>query len=88
MYTCVCVCVQAQQLAWVKQHYPGLHTRIKQAAEQGRFVLVGGTWVEMVCDFVCCCVADHSIKMCTLPGRQYSKWGIVCATVSYWAEVL
>lgn len=43
----VFVCSQAQQLEWVKSHYPGLHTRLQEFACRGQFVPVGGTWVEM-----------------------------------------
>ncbi|XP_076979834.1 alpha-mannosidase 2C1 isoform X1 [Tamandua tetradactyla] len=41
------VCSQAQQLLWVKTHYPGLYTRLQEFACHGQFVPVGGTWVEM-----------------------------------------
>ncbi|XP_004688047.1 PREDICTED: alpha-mannosidase 2C1 isoform X4 [Condylura cristata] len=40
-------CSQAQQLEWVKNHYPGLYTRLQEFANRGQFVPVGGTWVEM-----------------------------------------
>lgn len=40
-------CSQAQQLSWVKTHYPGLFERIRQQVDEGRFIPVGGTWVEM-----------------------------------------
>ncbi|CAO2634917.1 Alpha-mannosidase 2C1 [Lemmus lemmus] len=43
----VFVCSQAQQLEWVKSHYPGLHSRLQEFACRGQFVPVGGTWVEM-----------------------------------------
>ena len=39
---------QAQQLEWVKLHYPGLFEEVKVFAEKGQFIPVGGTWVEMV----------------------------------------
>ncbi|XP_060473999.2 alpha-mannosidase 2C1 isoform X2 [Panthera onca] len=38
---------RAQQLEWVKSHYPGLHARLQEFACRGQFVPVGGTWVEM-----------------------------------------
>ncbi|CAO2634919.1 Alpha-mannosidase 2C1 [Lemmus lemmus] len=38
---------KAQQLEWVKSHYPGLHSRLQEFACRGQFVPVGGTWVEM-----------------------------------------
>jgi alpha-mannosidase len=36
----------AQQYAWVKQAYPELFERIKARVAEGRFVPVGGMWVE------------------------------------------
>lgn len=40
-------CSQAQQLEWVKEIYPSLFAEIKQKAVEGKFIPVGGTWVEM-----------------------------------------
>ena len=40
--------MQAQQYAWLKEDYPSLFARIQAAAAQGRFLPVGGSWVE--CD--------------------------------------
>ena len=37
---------QAQQWAWIKEHQPELFTRVVKEAEAGRFVPVGGMWVE------------------------------------------
>ncbi|UGB35506.1 glycosyl hydrolase-related protein [Microbacterium sp. cx-55] len=39
-------CSSAQQLAWVEEHYPDLFARIRDQVRAGRFVLVGGQWVE------------------------------------------
>ncbi|QLD12809.1 alpha-mannosidase [Microbacterium oleivorans] len=39
-------CSSAQQLAWIEERYPDLFARIRQQVAQGRFVLVGGQWVE------------------------------------------
>ena len=39
-------CSSAQQYAWVKQYYPELWDRLKQKVAEGRFVPVGGMWVE------------------------------------------
>ncbi|GAA1832724.1 alpha-mannosidase [Agromyces salentinus] len=36
----------AQQYAWMKQHYPDLFERIRARVLEGRFVPVGGMWVE------------------------------------------
>lgn len=38
---------KAQQFSWVKQYYPSLYTEIKHYVKLGRFIPVGGTWVEM-----------------------------------------
>jgi len=39
-------CSSAQQYAWVKRFYPELWERLKEKVAQGRFVPVGGMWVE------------------------------------------
>jgi alpha-mannosidase len=39
-------CSSAQQYSWMKQHYPQLFERIRERAVEGRFVPVGGMWVE------------------------------------------
>ncbi|WP_426186142.1 alpha-mannosidase [Microbacterium sp. TWP3-1-2b2] len=39
-------CSSAQQYAWVKEFYPELYERIKVRVAEGRFVPVGGMWVE------------------------------------------
>ncbi|WP_420122410.1 alpha-mannosidase [Nakamurella sp.] len=36
----------AQQFAWVKEFYPTLWTRLVERVREGRFVPVGGMWVE------------------------------------------
>lgn len=36
----------AQQFAWMKEHYPALWGRLKARVAEGRFVPVGGMWVE------------------------------------------
>ncbi|CAG0918169.1 unnamed protein product [Notodromas monacha] len=41
------VASQAQQFEWIKDYYPSLFTEIKGRVKEGRFVPVGGTWVEM-----------------------------------------
>ncbi|SES32445.1 alpha-mannosidase [Lentzea albida] len=39
-------CSSAQQFAWVKEYYPDLFERIRVRVAEGRFVPVGGMWVE------------------------------------------
>lgn len=36
----------AQQYAWLKQDYPALFARVKQRVAEGRFVPIGGQWIE------------------------------------------
>ncbi|ELU16163.1 hypothetical protein CAPTEDRAFT_182455 [Capitella teleta] len=40
-------CSQAQQFEWVKSHYPSLYNEIRHYVKQGRFIPVGGCWIEM-----------------------------------------
>lgn len=39
-------CSSAQQLAWIRDGYPQLFERVKAKVAEGRFVPVGGMWVE------------------------------------------
>jgi alpha-mannosidase len=42
----VFACSSAQQFAWMKEFYPELFERIRQRVADGRFIPVGGMWVE------------------------------------------
>jgi len=42
----VFACSQAQQYAWVKDRYPEIFQRIRDAIKAGHWVPVGGQWVE------------------------------------------
>ena len=44
------VCPQAQQLAWIRDEYPALYSRLVEKVDNGQFVPVGGTWVEPDCN--------------------------------------
>jgi alpha-mannosidase len=37
---------QAQQLAWIKEHRPEVYAKVREKVAAGRFVPVGGMWVE------------------------------------------
>jgi len=39
-------CSSAQQFAWMKEFYPALFERIRVRVAEGRFIPVGGMWVE------------------------------------------
>lgn len=36
----------AQQFAWLEELYPELFERVKEKVKEGRFIPIGGTWVE------------------------------------------
>lgn len=40
-------CPQMLQLEWVRQDYPALFAQVRAAAAGGRFIPIGGAWVEM-----------------------------------------
>lgn len=40
-------CSQMQQLDWLRQDFPELFSRVQAAAAKGRFLVLGGCWVEM-----------------------------------------
>ena len=42
----VFACSSAQQYQWMKDHYPDLYAAIREKVADGRFVPVGGMWVE------------------------------------------
>ncbi|PZE28021.1 glycoside hydrolase family 38 C-terminal domain-containing protein [Curtobacterium sp. MCBD17_028] len=39
-------CSSAQQYAWMRDHYPEVFARIKERVAEGRWIPVGGMWVE------------------------------------------
>jgi alpha-mannosidase len=39
---------QIVQYQWVRENYPQLWTQIKSMVKKGQWILLGGTWVEMV----------------------------------------
>ncbi len=43
-------CSQAQQYDWIKRRNPDLYARIVQQVKAGRWIPVGGTWVEPDCN--------------------------------------
>ncbi|MFT4123429.1 MAG: glycoside hydrolase family 38 C-terminal domain-containing protein [Microbacteriaceae bacterium] len=42
----VFACSSAQQYQWMKEHHPAVFARIRERVADGRFVPVGGMWVE------------------------------------------
>ncbi|KAJ1968364.1 Glycoside hydrolase, 38 vacuolar alpha mannosidase, partial [Dimargaris verticillata] len=41
---------QAQQFKWLKELYPEVFQQVQAKAQEGRFIPIGGTWVEMDCN--------------------------------------
>ncbi|KAH6646420.1 glycosyl hydrolase family 38 domain-containing protein [Truncatella angustata] len=39
-------CSQAQQYKWLEQYYPFIFDRVKTMVKEGRFLPIGGSWVE------------------------------------------
>eukprot|EP00190_Bangiopsis_sp_CCMP1999_P006978 CAMPEP_0198725506 /NCGR_PEP_ID=MMETSP1475-20131203/2804_1 /TAXON_ID= ORGANISM="Unidentified sp., Strain CCMP1999" /NCGR_SAMPLE_ID=MMETSP1475 /ASSEMBLY_ACC=CAM_ASM_001111 /LENGTH=1074 /DNA_ID=CAMNT_0044487299 /DNA_START=165 /DNA_END=3386 /DNA_ORIENTATION=- len=72
------VCSQAQQLHWMKTEYPVLYEEIKEYVRLGRFVITGGTWVEMDCNLP----SGESLVRQFLEGQRYfySEFGVKCRT--------
>lgn len=63
------VCSQAQQLQWVRDGQPGLWKKIKAMAKRGRFVPVGGTWIEPDCNIP----GGESLVRQFLIGQRFFK---------------
>ncbi|HEY9248829.1 MAG TPA: hypothetical protein VIO38_06845, partial [Rariglobus sp.] len=70
------VCSQAQQLDWIREGQPGLWAKIKDMAGRGRFVPVGGTWVEPDCNIP----NGESLVRQFLVGQRFFKkeFGAYC----------
>ncbi len=72
-------CSSAQQLAWIKDGYPELFARIKQRVAEGRFVPVGGMWVESDSNMV----GAEALARQFIYGQKFFKdeFGITCTEV-------
>ncbi|MCE0496594.1 MAG: alpha-mannosidase [Methylacidiphilales bacterium] len=62
-------CSQAQQLAWIKTLQPALYAKIKAKVKAGRFVPVGGTWIEPDCNIP----SGESLVRQFLLGQRFFK---------------
>lgn len=63
------VASSAQQYAWIQQHYPELFERVRAAVVAGRFVPVGGMWVESDATMI----GGESIVRQFLLGTRYFR---------------
>lgn len=75
----VFVCSQAQQYAWMEEQYPALFARIRDKVAEGRFVPVGGMWVEADMNLP----SGESIVRQLAHGQRYfeSRFGLRCREV-------
>ncbi|KAJ3051806.1 Glycoside hydrolase, 38 vacuolar alpha mannosidase [Rhizophlyctis rosea] len=67
---------QAQQFEWVESLYPELFKKMKKYAKDGRFIPIGGTWVEMDCNMP----SGEALCRQFLYGQRYfeSRFGARC----------
>src|SRR3712207_3833 len=65
---------QAQQLAWLEEHYPDVFARVQQKVAAGQFVPVGGMWVESDTDMP----GGEALARQLLHGKRYfaERFGI------------
>jgi alpha-mannosidase len=70
------VASQAQQYAWIKESHPALYEKIKARVREGRFIPVGGTWVEPDCNLP----SGESLVRQFLLGQRFFRreFGITC----------
>lgn len=60
---------QAQQWDWMRREQPELHARMMKFARKGRFIPVGGTWIEPDCNIP----SGESLVRQFLYGQRYFK---------------
>ncbi len=67
---------QAQLYEWVKIQFPTLFEEVKEMVAKGRFLPVGGTWVEMDCNVPC----GESLVRQFVEGQAFfeKEFGIQC----------
>jgi alpha-mannosidase len=68
---------QALHYDWVKQNAPGLYARLSEAVKRGRFIPVGGMWIEPDCLIP----SGESLVRQLLVGQRFfhREFGIECA---------
>ncbi|KAI0071984.1 hypothetical protein K474DRAFT_1668357 [Panus rudis PR-1116 ss-1] len=71
-------CSQAQQYKWLEELYPPLFDRVKEKVKEGKFHLVGGSWVENDANMP----SGEALARQFLYGQKYfeRKFGMRCET--------
>lgn len=69
-------CSQALQFQWMRDLYPGVWKQIQQRVKEGRFVPVGGSWIEPDCNVP----SGESLARQFLFGQRFfrKEFGITC----------
>lgn len=69
-------CSQAQHYAWIKEGQPELYSEIRRRISEGRFIPVGGTWIEPDCNLP----SGESLVRQFLFGQRFFKneFGFYC----------
>jgi alpha-mannosidase len=67
---------QAQHLDWIKELQPDLYEQVRRRIHEGRFIIVGGTWVEPDCNIP----SGESLVRQFLHGQRYfqKEFGFTC----------
>jgi len=63
----VFACSQPVQYAWMKQHYPEIYARIKDAVRRGQWQVMGSMWVEPDCNLA----SGESLVRQLLHGKRF-----------------
>ena len=74
------VCSQAVQWAWMKEQQPALWTRMVARAKEGRFLPVGGTWVEPDCNLP----SGESLVRQFLYGQRFFRTELGTTCTEFW----
>jgi len=72
------VCSQGQQWKWLEQYYPLLYDRVRKKVMEGRFIPIGGTWVEMV----------TGVFLQLIQGHKYAIWRSIGKTIHVRSTIL
>ncbi len=72
-------CSQAQQYAWIEESHPGLFARISERVAEGRWIPVGGMWVEADANLS----GGEALLRQFIWGRRYfeERFGVRCTEV-------
>jgi alpha-mannosidase len=73
-------CSQAFQYEWIRTRNPDLYDRIRRQVEAGRWVPVGGTWIEPDCNLP----SGESLVRQFLYGQRFFEREFGCRCREFW----